>query len=205
MGEWSICRFLLRQTTLLRKTVGATGRCPACAKNSDFWILHPGDGRDSAKRGCELLLIYPRPRVTREPIVPPDKIGNASLARAYQSTLAAYNAGLWVACAASCRRTLKGLVVSLIGEEATKAPFFQQLKSLPEKVDLAEPLVHLAENLRKGGNIAAHFDLDREPDQTVAEAMIDLLDYFIEYVYVLKEKAFELEKKLDALGNSKNA
>ena len=35
--------------------------------------------------------------------------------------------------------------------------------------------------------------------------MIDLLDYFIEYVYVLKEKAFELEKKLDALGNSKNA
>src|SRR5258708_1349642 len=103
-----------------RNTVSATALCPACSKTSDFWILRPGDGRDSSKRGCEMLSIYPRPRAIREPIVSPDKIGNLSLSRAYQSTLAAYNVGLWTACAASCRRTLEGLVFSLLGEESRK-------------------------------------------------------------------------------------
>jgi hypothetical protein len=182
-----------------RNTVSATARCPACGKNAHFWIIEPGDGRDSSKRGCAELCIYPRPRIVREPIVAGDKISPA-VARAYQSALAAYNAGLWTACAASCRRTLEGLVKTLLGEEHSKETLYQQLKSLPEKVNLAEPLIVLAENLRKGGNIASHFELDKEPDQPVAEAMVDLLDYFMEYVYVLKEKAQELEKRLDSLG-----
>src|SRR5437879_3964139 len=70
-----------------RNTISATARCPGCTKTSDFWIVHPGDGRDSSKRGCEMLSIFPRPRPLREPIVSLDKIGHPSLARAYQSTL----------------------------------------------------------------------------------------------------------------------
>jgi len=182
-----------------RNSVSASARCPGCGKNAHFWVIEPGDGRDSSKRGCACLLIYPTPRIIREPIVAADKM-NPALARSYQSALAAYNVGLWTACASSCRRTLEGLVKSLLGEEHSKEPLFQQMKSLPEKVNLAEPLIILADNLRKGGNIASHFDLEKEPDQHVAEAMVDLLDYFMEYVFVLKEKAQELEKRLDALG-----
>jgi len=126
---------------------------------------------------------------------------NAALARSYQSALSAYNAGLWPACAQSVRRTLEGLVHSLIKEDQNSGALFQRLKALPEKVDLAEPLLKLADTLRKGGNIASHFDLEKEPDQHVAEAMVDLLDYFMEYVFVLREKATELEKRLDALGS----
>ena len=182
-----------------RNTVSASARCPGCGRIAHFWIVEPGDGRDSSKRGCAQICVYPQPRIIREPIVAGDKI-NPSLARAYQSALAAYNAGLWTACASSCRRTLEGLVKTLLGEEHTKEPLFQQLRALPEKVNLAEPLILLADNLRKGGNIASHFELDKEPDQAVAEGMIDMLDYFMEYVYVLKEKAIELEKRLDSLG-----
>jgi len=98
---------------------------------------------------------------------------------------------------------MEGLVKTLLGEEHSKDPLFEQLESLPEKVDLTQPLILLAANLRKGGNIASHFDLEREPDQPVAEAMVDLLDYFLEYVYVLKEKALELGKRLDSLGKKK--
>lgn len=182
-----------------RNTISATGRCPGCGKNAHFWIVEPGDGRDSSKRGCANLSIYPKPRTIREPIIAGDKM-NTALARSYQSAIAAYNAGLWTAAATSCRRTLEGLVRSLLGENHSKEPLFQQLKALPEKVNLSEPLILLAENLRKGGNVAAHFDLEKEPDQPVAEAMLDLLDYFVEYIYVLKEKAQDLEKRLDSLG-----
>ena len=68
---------------------------------------------------------------------------------------------------------------------------------------MTEPLVHVTTSLRKGGNIGAHFNLEREPDQEVAEIMVDLLDYFLEYTFVLKEKAIELEKRLEALGEKK--
>jgi tRNA A37 threonylcarbamoyladenosine biosynthesis protein TsaE len=92
--------------------------------------------------------------------------------------------------------------MGLLGDEAGKAPLYQQLKQLPSKVNLTEPLLLLVDNLRKGGNIAAHFDLEREPDQHVAEAMIDLLDYFFEYIFVLRERASSLEVRIEALGKN---
>jgi hypothetical protein len=184
----------------LRETVSATARCPGCGKTTFFWIVKPGDGRDSTKRGCELLCIYPRPRVTREPIVSPEKLSNTALARAYQSAISAYNAGLWDACATSCRKTLEGLVHSLLPPDKRKGSLFEQLRTLPDNVNLSEPLILIADSLRKGGNIGAHFDLEKSPEQTVAALMLDLLDYFMEYLYVLKEQAQELEKKLDLLG-----
>ena len=97
-------------------------------------------------------------------------------------------------------RLLRALCRASFQEEARKGRLFDDLKQLPEKVNLAEPLVVLADTLRQGGNLGAHFDLEREPDQHVAETMLDLLDYFMEYIYVLKEKAQSLQKKIDALG-----
>lgn len=185
-----------------RQTVSATTRCPACSKRPHVWVVQPGDASDTSKRGCAKLCIFPQPRILREPIVAGEKLTPA-LARAYQSALAAYNAGLWTACATSCRRTLEGLVKTI--HPSGNGSLYDQLKALPTNVNLSEPLVLLADNLRKGGNIASHFDLDKEPDQPIAEAMVDLLDYFIEYVYVLKEKAQELEKRLDCLGKTSDS
>lgn len=184
-----------------RNTLSASATCPACHEVSRFWIVDPGDGADSARRGCALLCIFPKPRTIRKPVVSPDSLAHPALARVYQSAFNAYNAGLWDSCATSCRKTLEGLVQTLLPEEDRKPRLFDNLKQLPEKVDLAAPLIILADTLRKGGNLGAHFDLEKEPDQHVVELMLDLLDYFMEYIYVLKEKAHDLGRKIDALGN----
>ena len=92
----------------------------------------------------------------------------------------------------------------MLPEDDRKGSLFEQLKKLPEKVNLSEPLIILADTLRKGGNLGAHFDLEREPDQHVSELMLDLLDYFMEYIYILKEKAQELERKIDSLADQEN-
>ena len=185
----------------VRNTLSASVRCPACHEVSHFWVVNPGDGRDSGQRGCELLCVFPKPRTTRKPVVAPDKLAHSALARVYQSAFNAYNAGLWDSCATSCRKTLEGLTQTLLPEAEQKGRLFDDLKQLPKKVDLTEPLIVLVNTLRKGGNLGAHFDLEKEPDQHVAELMLDLLDYFMEYIHVLKEKAERLEKKIDALGN----
>jgi len=187
-----------------RNSVSASSRCPGCRKKCHLWLVEPGDGRDTSKRGSGHLAIYPQPRALRQPIVAADRI-NPALARAYQSCLEAYNAGLWAACATSCRRTLEGLVKILLGQEHSRDSLVEQLRALPEKVNLAEPLMTLADNLRKGGNIGAHFDLEKEPNQPVAQAMVDLIDYILEYVYVLKDKASDLEERIDALGKQQES
>jgi len=200
-GRFVTLTFVSQQYDQPRNTVAASASCPGCKETSRFWVVDPGDGRDNSQRGCECLSIHPAPRIVRSPIVAPDKMAEPALGRAYQAAFSAFNAGLWDACATSCRKTLEGLVHTLLPEEDRKGRLFDQLKRLSEKVDLAEPLVVLADTLRKGGNLGAHFDLEREPDQHVAELMLDLLDYFMEYIYVLKEKSHGLQKKIDILGN----
>lgn len=184
-----------------RNTLAANATCPACHGVSRFWVVDPGDGKDTSQRGCAMLCIFPKPRVVREPIIVPERLNNPALARAYQSAFNAYNASLWDACAVSCRKTLEGLTHTLLPEADRKGRLFDDLKQLPHKANLTDPLVVIANTLRKGGNLGAHFDLERQPDQHVADLMLDLLDYFMEYIHVLKEKAETLEKKIDALGN----
>jgi hypothetical protein len=74
------------------------------------------------------------------------------------------------------------------------------LISLPTVVDLAKPLITLSHSLRQGGNISAHFDSTRTPDQATAGAMVDLLEYLLEYVFTLPAMVDELEKRMAALG-----
>lgn len=185
----------------VRNTIAADAVCPGCGKRARFWVIDPGDAQDSSKRGCKYLGVFPAPRLERAPIVDADLIAEPALARVYQSACDAYNAGIWDACATSCRKTLEGLVHTLLPEENRKGSLFDQLKMLPQKVDLSKPLTVLANTLRKGGNIGAHFDLEKVPDQHVAELMLDLLDYFMEYIYVLDERSKLLEKQLEALGS----
>jgi hypothetical protein len=41
--------------------------------------------------------------------------------------------------------------------------------------------------------------LDKEPTREVAEACIDLLDYLLEYLFVLPNRIDELKKRVDDL------
>ncbi len=126
-----------------------------------------------------------------------------ALLRSYKSTLDSFNNGLWVACATSCRRTLEGMVKFMLDEYGVPIPpnLSKGLQTLFDNVDLREPLIALTEQLRHGGNLGAHFDLENEPDEMVTSAMVDLLDYFIEYVYVLGERADQLKSRIAALRN----
>jgi uncharacterized protein DUF4145 len=180
-----------------RSTVSAHARCPGCGEKARFWIVDPGDGKDSSQKGCKGLFMFPQPSPIRTPVVPDGKLEVDALERTYWSAIAAYNAGLWDACATSCRKTLEGIVQTRMPEAS--GSLFNQLQAFFSEYDASEPLVHLADTLRKGGNLGAHFDLDREPDGDVATLMLDLLDYFFLYIYLLKDKSEELERRLASL------
>ncbi len=63
-------------------------------------------------------------------------------------------------------------------------------------------MIILSHAVRKGGNIGAHFDLEKEPDKEAALAAIDLVEYLLDYVFVLPKKVEALGNKLKEIGDA---
>ena len=179
-----------------RETISASANCPACRGDVHFWIHKPSDA-SLTHRSCSGLYIFPHPRAIRQSVLAEGLIEVPALERAYISAIRAYNAGLWDACAMSCRKTLEGIVHTRLPD--SKDTLFAQLKTLFSSPELMAPLIHLADTLRKGGNLGAHFDLEKTPDREIATLMLDLLDFIMGYLYQLQNKSSELETRLKNL------
>jgi hypothetical protein len=167
-----------------RNTMAASGMCPGCGKVVRFWLVDPNIAQQGGLK-CQEFCIYPTPSLNRTPMKGMDKTP-PDIRRAYASAVAVFNAGVWTATAVCCRRVLEGIVKNLQREDSQSGPLSQQLENLKTSVDLTKPLTSLADALRKGGNLGAHFDdLEREPDQATASRMVDFLEYLMDYLYVL--------------------
>ena len=59
-----------------------------------------------------------------------------------------------------------------------------------------------ARPVRKGGNLGAHFDLEKEPNEETATLMIELLEYLIEYLFVLPKRIDKIHGTIDGLANN---
>lgn len=119
---------------------------------------------------------------------------------AYESALNVFNVGEWNATSVLCRRVLEGITKDILPPDSKKQNLSRNLLELPKHLDLQKPILTLADALRKGGNLGAHFDLEKKPDKKIAGQMIDLLDYLIEYIYILPVDIESLHNEIENLG-----
>lgn len=168
----------------LRNTISASGMCPACRKSVRLWALDPGTYPDQRTKIFQELCICPTPSSNLKPMSGADKIP-PEIGREYASAINVFNAGEWNAAAICCRRVLEAVVQNLLPKDSRKGSLSEQLGSLQSNVDLTKPLTSLTDALRKGGNLGAHFNLEREPDQATARQMLDFIEYLMRYLYVL--------------------
>ncbi len=187
-----------------RNTISFSGRCPNCNKKTIFWAISPARADKSKSGSCKCLAMYPEPRSPRAPfewdfVLPDDK-----LVRAYRETIDVFNAGVWTATVTSCRRLLEGIASSMVKEVTDRESLAQQLRRLGQEVDLGEPINELAAAVREGGNIGAHFD-DKEPDRELAEAMLELMEHLIVYLFALPALVANFEDRIGQLGEQPEA
>lgn len=173
-------------------------RCPRCAEYPLFITVNFQRTESSDLAGE--TYIYPDPKV-RMPVSGLDNQEKFTpqLQRAYQAALNVYNASEWVATAVLLRRLLEGITLTLLPDQTTKQGLYQQLKEIPNHVNLQEPILTLADTIRKGGNLGAHFDLEKEPSEDMARMMLELLEYLIEYLFILPEKIKYLHDTIEEL------
>ncbi|WP_162879997.1 DUF4145 domain-containing protein [Lutibacter oceani] len=175
-------------------------RCTGCGKESKF-IYIDYDLTDKPEFGK--IFIHPDSK-RRTSIIDFSKTNsslNQGLQKAYESALNVYNVGEWTATSVLCRRLLEGITQDLLPDEKKKYNLNKRLTELPKHLDLQKPILTLADALRKGGNLGAHFDLDKTPDKKITSQMLDLLDYLIEYIYILPNQIDNLHTEIEDLAN----
>ena len=172
-------------------------RCSACNKSANFlWTRCKKEG--TTQNDMSGFYMWPVPKLIRQPISGldatsafPEKLG-----RAYASAIRTFNVRECIGSTVLCGRLLEGLLKELLPENSEHRNIADGLKQLPKHVKLYEPLLKLADGIRKGRNIGAHFDPEKEPDQEITEMMLDLLDYLIEYLFILPDRVDRLHKRL---------
>jgi hypothetical protein len=181
-----------------RKTVAANARCAGCGKSVCLWIIEPVPQSSASKKGAQCIAIYPGTQTTRAPIEGSDLIPD-ELRDAYKEVVQVYNAGVWAATLTLCRRTLEGIVLHLNKQSGGgKQSLAQMLRELPQQIDLGKPITSLADSVRLGGNIGAHYT-ETHPSRRLATTMLDLLEYLLEYFFTIPKL---IEKATEALDKS---
>jgi hypothetical protein len=119
-----------------------------------------------------------------------------ALRRSFVSTIDAFNSKNYAATAVCGRRTLEGIFKYLVSQEKRNTNLAKLIELATDEVDLAAPLKILSHAIRDGGNLGAHFDMEKEPTEPLARQMVQLLDYLISYLYVLPKEIKKLEQSL---------
>lgn len=174
-------------------------RCPACQDDVVFILLLQSTGNIYHGQ----LFMNPGNEV-RQPLAGIEETEKISdgLKKAYLSTINVLNAQEWTATSVLCRRVLEGITKSILPEQSRSKPLASQIKELPDHIDLSNPIKTLADTIRKGGNLGAHFDLEREPDEDISSLMVNLLDDLIEYIFILPYRIQDLHDKIEKLSDS---
>lgn len=180
-----------------RKTMLASSRCSGCGQQVSLFVVDPGPANDSSKKGASCIAIFPGNQDNHQPIEGSEHLPDG-LRRAYNEAIQVYNAKVWSATTTLCRRTLEGMVMHLTNSPgAAGRPLAQMLRELPSTVDLGRPITSLADSVRLGGNMGAHFDMEAEPDHELARTMLDLLEYLLEYFFTIPRLIAQAQGVLD--------
>ena len=179
------------------KCVLMRGTCPTCSFLARFVQV--------GRRGTPSwnLYIHPTPKLTRQPLPELDgsDIFTGRVRKAYVDSVHAYNVKHWSASAMMCGVALEGITKSLLPKELRKGSLAKQLRALPDHINLSKPISDLTDGIRRGRNIAAHFDEELEIDEPTAAKLIDLLESAIEYLFVLPDRIEKMDEQLRGLSD----
>ena len=182
-------------------------KCPFCEHVALFETLKDfsTNGYDYLTMGCPncnkiALVFYNRYeqkilRIYPESVPKCDQRIPKKIADDFLEGKRCFGVGAYKGTVVMCRRALQN---TTIDKGTKKKDLFDQLDELVTEGIIPKGLEKLAHSIRSMGNYAAHPDkdgLDRVIKED-AEEMLNFLDHFLNYTYVMPKRVEELESKL---------
>lgn len=199
------------------KTIITVATCSGCQQQSEFILIDIKKG--DQPEGCGAIWQNPAPTELRETLTDKESVPY-DIFDAYEEAIGCFNDRRWRAVVTECGRALEGITHNKFSTEEQrkqlgeisnlKAASLDQALSKKEP-DLAgivaftlfEPLLDLTKAIRLGRLTGAHFNLKRKADLEIAEEVLSLTEYLIEYFYGLPSRATKLKEKVNELETPK--
>ena len=178
----------------------STANCSSCGGEVAFFASQDqADAEDRKPR----FFMHPKPDFVREPLkdISSVKEFDEALQRAYAASINVYNAREWTGTAVICRRTVEDIAKAVLPSDQHKLSLALQIEALPRRRDLARPILLLSDTLKRSGSLGAYFDLERTADKQTATLIIDLLEYLIQYLFILPERIEHLHEEVRSLSD----
>ncbi|WP_096201368.1 hypothetical protein [Bacillus sp. FJAT-45350] len=166
-----------------RPGIISTGSCSLCNHTSHFVIM-----LNNATETNEEPSIYineernPFHQIEQNNIIPVD------LLRAYRSAINVHNIKDTSATAVMTKRVLEGIIKSFLDEKVEGNSLSQQLALLSEHINFSKPLHQLSELVESQQKLYKTLELEIDPDEEMADLLIELLNSLIEYLFILPSK-----------------
>lgn len=175
-----------------RGTLSCSARCPSCNETSHFWLteLVSGEIQEYAQ-----LFMRPSPKEEGLSLKELDTELPDPVVRALTSAIEAYKAGNLVATTVLCRRGLEDLMKYLLPTERRQGGLVEAIKAVTEEQEFARPLNQLADALTSGTELEKLCNMEIEPDDGSARALIEVLHSLIMYLYVLPDKLESVDSR----------
>ena len=190
-----------------RDVLSCSAECPSCDGVTHFWLsdllLQKIEDDVSAT-----LYMMPSAREFLDITVYKDVVPDG-LSLSYSSTLAAYNSGNLAATGVLFRSTLESIFTHLLppasddANSANEMNLVETIANVHTSVDLGMPLINVAHALKPGGKLDELFAAKKQSDPAVAEAMMELLDRLIYFLYVLPQEFSKLEQFFNNSGTDR--
>lgn len=132
---------------------------------------------------------------TRENAFPDDQqvlSKNDKVMRAYEASLAAFNAGNWDAAVSLCGKALENIARSELSFTEQSGSLSQLMERLVHQINTDRPFLELSSALKDGGGLAEHFNFERCSNQDIANATLDLIECFVNYIYLFRLRLRQL-------------
>ena len=190
------CIFSASSTQVNTNTgIGSSkSKCPSCDEFLGFIYIYPDKIRPNATQTS--ILLFPAPKLKRPEAFEAEGVPQ-DVSKAFRNTLDTFQSRNYTATTVMGRRTLEGLLLSLLPPDHEKQNLHRLIEAVTKEVDFAKPLNQLSHAIRASGNLGAHFDPAAEPDEVMAQQLVELLDYLISYLFVLPTKIKQLEDAIE--------
>lgn len=174
----------------------ANVHCPVCNDKVRFMLMDHDPTKEQLVEEATLWS-HPTPDL-REPIADIEALGDIDprLQGAYESTITILNSGELNATAILARRSLDGMLDSILSEDYRSESLEVKLRQVIETRDFLEPLNWLAETLNESSKVGKGYELTDSPDKELANDMIDLMNLLTEYLFLMPHRAEKFHTRI---------
>jgi len=181
-----------------RDTLSCSADCPACNTQVHFWIhdlIGQGNGGDDDQ---PTLYMSPASNTPLDFTQLPDTVPT-NVVQYCSSTQDVYQTGNLTATCVLAQSTLDALFTEFLPHGNSSTNLAKLITDSIPSINLQHPLGQLALSLRKDGHLKELLESRQHASPETAEALMQLLEGLLTYLYVIPEEFAKLDQKFMAL------